>query len=151
MCNSKNIDDNGSYPEQKSTTEDEEENNDNASINKLLTFCLYRNPFIQSNNLYSDILKLITTDNYLIQEINNYFIALLPHNSNNQNIPENHMENSKPSTDITNKFQILQTNEITIVRTFINYAIARMHEYYSYNSELNLIINKWINYARKCT
>jgi 3',5'-cyclic AMP phosphodiesterase CpdA len=110
-----------------------------STLNRLFSFCSQRNPWIESHDLFSDIHKLLTTDSHMTTEINDYFAAL------------------SPSSKLKHDVQILETNEITIVRTFITYALARLHELEesSYLSTplqvLSQSIDKWSSYARMCT
>jgi hypothetical protein len=110
-----------------------------STLNRLFSFCSQRNPWIESHDLFADIYQLLTTDSRMTTEINDYFAAL------------------SPSSKLKHDVQILNTNEITIVRTFITYALARLHELEesSYLSTplqlLSQSIDKWSSYARMCT
>lgn len=126
------------------TTEEEEEDlspsDTDSTLLKLFSFCSQRNPWIESHGLFADIYQLLTADSLMANEINDYFVALSPPSTKNDNV------------------QILKTNEITIVRTFITYALARLHELESESSYfttpvqlLSQSIDKWSSYARMCT
>jgi hypothetical protein len=115
--------------------------NTTSTLSRLFSFCSQRNPWIESNDLFTDIYDLLNTDSLMTTEINDYFAAL------------------SPSAKATGEHvQILKTNEITIVRTFITYALARLHELEteseSYLSAsiplLPQSIDLWSSYARMC-
>jgi hypothetical protein len=111
-----------------------------STLTRLFSFCSQRNPWIESNDLFTDIYHLLTTDSLMTTEINDYFAALSPSSKANEHV------------------QILKTNEITIVRTFITYALARLHELETESSYLSASvqllpqsIDMWSSYARMCT
>jgi hypothetical protein len=111
----------------------------------------------------------------MTKEFDDYFTALVPPSPlpmmklKSSNSPSPTSIVSSISQSRSDSMEILKANEITMVRTFITFALARMHELNSHfmfleekegededQNELMLLniqnsIDTWASYARMCT
>jgi hypothetical protein len=152
-------------------------------LHRLLCFCTERNPWLQSQDLFADIHTLLTEDARITLELNAYVSALSPSSLSTRSVSsiktispllvrELSREDGKvtgegsmlspPSTPNASA-SILQANEVTIVRNFMAFALACMHELEeqqlaqeefetSTSGEvLSSCADRWASYARVCS
>mmetsp|Transcript_11671 Transcript_11671/g.17683 ORF Transcript_11671/g.17683 Transcript_11671/m.17683 type:complete len:414 (+) Transcript_11671:105-1346(+) len=155
----------------------------------LLKFCLSRNPWQDTQALFADIHGLLSDHADMTSELNAYASALAPPPTRPalstllsacvQLEAQSTVKEESTSTDKSTKFSpltngtpgestipcILQANEITLVRTFIAFALACLHDAChselvvvspevsegAFKSVLGMCVDNWSSYAKICT
>eukprot|EP01041_Mallomonas_annulata_P003996 gene3996-7961_t len=119
----------------------------NCAVEYAVIFCLQRNPWKHSHSLFEEVYQLLIRNVDLVQELNGYYSALAPsfeHSSTKKSsscrrVKARTMDpfdsSPSPSQDSDNylsSFQgipsekILCENEITIMRTFMTFAVTAL-------------------------
>jgi len=147
-----------------------------ASLKHLLTFCLSRNPWQDTQALFADIHGLLSDNADMTNELNAYASALAPPSTLSLVVHRTMQQSSEVqlspshSGDCTIAPCILRSNEITLVRTFIAFALACLHDachsehvvgpphfpdghsqVEAYKSALGMCVDNWSSYAKTCT
>lgn len=153
-------------------------------LHRLFCFCTGRNPWLHSHDLFADIHTLLTEDARITRELNAYVSALSPSSLAIRSVSyvntispllerELSREDEKvqihprsilsPSPCQTTSC-ILKANEVTLVRNFMAFALACMHELeeeqqwakrenevYITGELLSSCADRWASYARVCS
>ena len=157
---------------------------------RLLLFCSERNPWEHSQGLFADIHSLLSEDDSITKELNAYVSALSPSSMSckalaaglgvsptlrqeedgaceGQEGADRHVTVGAHSLGaaVTTASCILRANEVTVVRTFMAFALACMHEAEgqqqaealdsssagSSSDVLGSCVDRWAGYARVCS
>ncbi|CAE7635585.1 HSFA3, partial [Symbiodinium microadriaticum] len=156
---------------------------------RLVSFCSVRNPWEQSQELFADIHSLLTEDEKMTRELNAYVSALSPSSlscrstgsakfnlsaalvpdfssddAGKPHVSANGGESSGKDACPTSSLSacILRANEVTVVRNFMAFALACMHELAAQqladhvdsprsSDALSSCADRWARYARVCS
>ena len=122
---------------------------------RLLLFCSERNPWEHSQGLFADIHSLLSEDDRIVKELNAYVSALWP-----SALSCGGLSAGLGVAPHGTASCILWASEVTLVRAFMAFALACMHEA-EWQQQAEALdsslasriecVNQWATYARVCS